>query len=287
MQKERTGRRLSAKVFRIVLKTIAFLLLFVILVFVLLLTPPVQRFLTARVQHYLENKLHTRVLIGRISFGLSGKIGLNDIFIADKTSDTLVSGGSIRAHLNYLKLFSNEVRVKDLELANVTAKIKRILPDTIYNFQFIVDAFTSESTKSPDTSSSAPMKLDIDVVSLKNINLTFTDAVTGSDMFAHIGEFAARIDTLDPYTQHFVVSSLVLRNSMARMKQVKPLLEPKPLEQHISEATAPSTMNVQLGTVDLEKVNIDYGNDVSALYAVADIGRFPAQWDPKLGIHVT
>ena len=244
MQKERTVGTLPAKIFRIVLKTIAFILLFVILVFVLLLTPPVQRLLTAKVQHYLENKLHTKVLIGRISFGLSGKIGLNDVFIADKTNDTLISGGSIRAHLNYMKLFSNEVRVKDLELDNITAKIKRVLPDTVYNFQFIVNAFTSESSKSPDTASSPPMKLDIAKVTLKNINLTYTDAVIGSDMFAHIGEFAARIDTLDPYTQHFVVPSFVLRNSVAKMKQVKPLVEPKPLEQHISEATTPSTMNV-------------------------------------------
>jgi hypothetical protein len=96
----------------------------VILLFVLLLTPPVQKLLTARVQHYLENKLHTKVVIGRISFGLSGKIGLNDIFIADKTNDTLVSGGSIRAHLNYLKLFSNEVRVKDLELRQCNGQNK-------------------------------------------------------------------------------------------------------------------------------------------------------------------
>ena len=273
MQQKRTATKLPARIFRIVLKTIAFLLLFVILVFILLLTPPAQRFLTTKVQHYLETKLHTKVLIGRISFGLSGKIGLNNIFIADKTSDTLVSGGSIRARLNYLKLFSNEVRVKDLEMENITAKIKRVLPDTLYNFQFIVDAFTSESTKAPDTASSPPMKLDIAKVSLKNINLTYTDAVSGSDMFAHVGEFAANIDTLDPYTQHFVVPSFVLRNSMARMKQVKPLVEPKPLEQHISEATTPSLMNLQLGSIVLEKVKIDYGNDVSALYTVADIGR--------------
>jgi uncharacterized protein involved in outer membrane biogenesis len=253
MQEKRTVTKLPARIFRIVLKAIAFLLLFVILVFLLLLTPPAQRFLTARVQHYLETKLHTKVLIGRISFGLSGKIGLNNIFIADKTSDTLVSGGSIRARLNYLKLFSNEVRVKDLEMENITAKIKRVLPDTLYNFQFIVDAFTSESTKSPDTASSPPMKLDIAKVSLKNINLTYTDAVSGSDIFAHVGEFAASIDTLDPYTQHFVVPSFVLRNSMVRMIQAKPLVEPKPLEQHISEATTPSLMNLQLVQLFLRK----------------------------------
>src|SRR5215470_11774161 len=148
MQKENKPRKTSVKIARIVLRTVLFILLFVLFIFILLLTPAVQKFLTVKVQHYLENKLHTKVLIGRISFGLSGKIGLNDVLIADKTNDTLVSGGSIRAHLNYLKLFSNEVRVKDLELDNVTAKIKRVLPDTVYNFQFIVNAFTSESSKS-------------------------------------------------------------------------------------------------------------------------------------------
>jgi hypothetical protein len=117
------------------------------------------------------------------------------------------------------------------------------------------------------------MKLDIAKVSLKNINLTYTDAVTGSDMFAHIGDLAARIDTLDPYRQHFVVPSFVLRNSIARIKQVKPLVEPKPLEQHINEATTPSSMNLQLGSIDLEKIKLDYGNDVSTFYTVADIGE--------------
>ena len=147
------------------------------------------------------------------------------------------------------------------------------MPDTLYNFQFIIDAFTSESTKSPDTASSPPMKLDIAKVSLKNINLTYTDAVSGSDMFAHVGEFAARIDTLDPYTQHFVIPSFVLRNSLARIRQTKPLLEPKPLEQRINEATTPPSMNLQLGSIVLEKIKIDYGNDVSALYTIADIGQ--------------
>src|ERR1044071_8828114 len=115
MPNDQTGRTLSTKIFRIVLKTIAFLLLFVVLVFILLLTPPVQRVLTTKVQHYLQNKLHTKVLIERISFGLSGKVGLRNVYIEDKTKDTLLAGGSIKGHLNFMRLFSNEVLLKDLE----------------------------------------------------------------------------------------------------------------------------------------------------------------------------
>lgn len=277
MQKEIKRRKTSVKVARIVLRTVLFILLFVFFIFILLLTPPVQKFLTVKVQHYLENKLHTKVLIGRISFGLSGKVGLKNVYIEDKTKDTLVSGGSIRGHLNFLRLLSNEVLVKDLEFQNITAKIKRVLPDTVFNFQFIVNAFTSEQTKKPDTAKTPPMKLSINDVALENVNITYKDVISGSDLFAHIGNFTATIDTLDPYTQHFTIPSFILRNSSVRIKQVKPLVEPKPLEQHIEQATQPSPMHLSLGAIDFSKIRFDYANDVSAVYATANIGELRTQ----------
>ena len=45
--------------------------------------------------------------------------------------------GGLYYSLNIIKLFSNEVQVKDLEFQNITAKIKRVLLDTVFNFQFI------------------------------------------------------------------------------------------------------------------------------------------------------
>src|SRR5258708_9593926 len=98
---EKNPRKYSIRIARIVLKTLLFILLFILVIFILLLTPPVQRFLTAKVQHYLENKLHTKVLIGRISFGLSGKVGLENIYIEDKTRDTLISDATIECSFNF------------------------------------------------------------------------------------------------------------------------------------------------------------------------------------------
>jgi len=209
MEKEQKRINYPRKIARIILKTVLFIFLFVVFVFLLILTPPVQRFLTSKVESYLQNKLKTKVEIGSISFGLSGKVGLENVYIEDRTKDTLVSGGTIKAHLNFLKLFSNEVEVKDLELQNITAKVKRVLPDTAFNFQFIMDAFMTEKSKAPDTAQSAPMKLDISDIALDNINLRYLDDVTGNDMFAHIGTLSATIDTLDPYTQHFDIPTVI------------------------------------------------------------------------------
>lgn len=211
--------------------------------------------------------------IGSISFGLSGNIDLKNVYIEDKTKDTLIAGGLIKAHLNYFKLFSNEVQVKDIELQNITAKVKRVLPDTVYNYQFVVDAFTAEQTKSPDTAQTAPLKLDISDIALDNVNLKYTDAITGNDMFAHIGNLSATIDTLDPYSQHFDIPTIIARNVTAKIKQVKPLVQPEPLSKDVADATTPSIMKLNLGTIDLSKINIDYGNDVSAFYTTLKLGQ--------------
>ncbi|HEV7621764.1 MAG TPA: hypothetical protein VGO09_08530, partial [Flavisolibacter sp.] len=272
MEKEQHHTNYLKKTGRIVLKTILFIILFILLIFFLIFTPPVQRFLTSKVQNYLENKLHTKVQIGSISFGLSGKINLENIYIQDQTRDTLISGGAIKAHLNLFKLFSHEVDVKDLELQNITTKIKRILPDTTFNFQFIVDAFTGKST-TPDTTASAPMKMDISDIALDNVNITYNDVITGNNLFAHVGSLSASIDSLDAATPKLYMPSLIVRNVQARIKQSKPLVEPKPLAADMAVALKPNPTKFFIGTVDLNKIAIQYDNDVSAMYTLANIGR--------------
>src|SRR5215213_1392712 len=119
MEKEKKPANYPRKIARIVLKSVLFIFLFIVFVFLILLTPPAQRFLTGKVENYLQKKLKTRVEIGSISFGLSGNVNLEDVYIEDRTKDTLFSGGDIKAHINFMKIFSNEIEIKDLELQNL------------------------------------------------------------------------------------------------------------------------------------------------------------------------
>ncbi|MGZ5286383.1 MAG: DUF748 domain-containing protein, partial [Flavisolibacter sp.] len=279
MDKEKKPVNYPRKIARILLKTILFLLLFVFVIFLLVLTPPVQRFMTTKVENFLENKLKTRVEVGRIAFGLSGDISLTDVYVEDLAKDTLLSGGTIRANLNLLKLISGEILVKDLELKDITAKIKRSLPDRVFNFQFIADAFTTPPAAN-DTTQSAPVKFAISDISLDNISLTYTDVVTGSDLYAHIGNMSATIDTLDPYTQHFDIPSIIARNVKATMKQVKPMFTPKTPQQDLKEALTPIAMKLSIGSIDLSKISVQYDNDVSAFYTSINIGQLKT--DEKL-----
>ncbi len=58
-----------------------------------------------------------------------------------------------------LKLLSSELRVSHLELDDVTMKIRRQLPDSVYNFQFIADAFSSPPETTTEKKSSGGFRL--------------------------------------------------------------------------------------------------------------------------------
>jgi autotransporter translocation and assembly factor TamB len=124
---------------RIVLKVILFLFLFIIVLFLLILTPPVQRFATSRVENFLEKKLQTKVDIGSISIGLPRNVQLKNIFIADRSGDTLIAGGLIKADIALFDLLSNKVSIKDIELKDITAKVKRTcrIPFSIFSLSLM------------------------------------------------------------------------------------------------------------------------------------------------------
>ena len=124
---------------RIVAKTILFIILFILVIFLLIQTGPVQNILRGKAVAYLQKKLKTKVEVGSVYVGLPKNIILENVYIEDRQKDTLLSGGKIEANLNLLKLiFQNQLEVRSIALDNITAKVKRQLPDTAFNFNSLL-----------------------------------------------------------------------------------------------------------------------------------------------------
>ena len=262
---------------RILMKIILFLLLFVFIIFLVALTPPAQQFATNKVESFLQKKLKTKVEIGSISVGLTGRVNLNNIYVEDQTKDTLILGGNIEANITIRKLFSNEVEVKDLSLDKITAKIKRVLPDTVFNFQFIADAFITEKAQDADTAQTAPLKLDVYHLNVTNSYFVYKDVITGNDMKLKVGDLSARIDTLDIYHSNFVVPSFDLSDVSILFNQTTPLVKPKSLSVDLDEAAEPLSMKLYFGTINLSRVKLDYNNQISSFYTNLNIGRLKTE----------
>ncbi len=253
--------------------------LLIMLIFLLILTPPVQSFIRKKATAYLREKLDTKVTIGRLFITLSGKIALDDIYIEDRQKDTLLSAGKLRVNMSFSKLlFDKEVDIKSILLNDATAKIKRQLPDTAFNFQFIIDAFSSGSPDSLKvTDTSASMAFAIHSVELNKLRFVYNDIVTGNDIETSLGHFDMKIEKFDIDKLHFVVPQVNINELTAKIIQLKPmvLIKPEVIDSTKLEkaGSASPVLQLDIKHVSLQKSAIDYRDSTGAVYAFANVGQ--------------
>jgi hypothetical protein len=264
------------KVMRLFAKVIIAILLLVILIFILVQTPPVQNFARKKIENFLEKKLKTEVSIGKLYIGFPNTVSLQNVYVEDRQKDTLLYGGKLAVDISLFKLISNELEINEIQFENIAAKVKRQLPDTTFNFQFIIDAFAPANAKTTTTESAA-MKMAIKSVLLNKVRVIYKDVITGNDMDIWINDLTTKIDVFDPATMTYNVPDIHVNGLRARVYQTKPLVTDKPLTEHMAEAAAPIMLNLKFKDIVLEDIDLDYRNDVSAVYYATRLGKLEVE----------
>lgn len=256
---------------------VACVLLLIVLVLILIQVPAVQQFAKNKAVSYLEKKIGTRVSIGRLDIAFPKQIVLKDVYFEDQHHDTLLAGKELRVDIAMFKLLNSVVDVNYLALNGIRANIYRVKPDTVFNFQYIVDAFASEQKTPPtpkDTTSSLTFHLN--KIEFNNILATFKDDETGNDVYFYLGKFHTTIDKFDLDHSIYSIPTINIANINARVYQYKPLIQ-NPADT-IGPAKSPAdnpsaAPQLSLGTVDLRNINFNYKNDISALLADLKLGN--------------
>src|SRR5688572_6820554 len=266
-------RNIWVKPARIAAKTILFIVLFILIILLLIQTGPVQSLVRVKAVTWLEKKLQTKVEVGRVYVNFPKNIVLENIYLEDRQQDTLLSGGRIEANLDLFDLiFNNELDIQSISLENITAKIKRQLPDTVFNFQFVVDAFTKKDTLAANPDDTSTYFISIPSVELNKIRIIYKDTVSGSDMEAWVDHLDTKIDKMDYEDMYFDIPKTNINGLIARIYQVKPLVKLEPETKDAIEAKQPSPLKLFFKELDLKNIQVDYRNDVSAFYSTVNLG---------------
>jgi translocation and assembly module TamB len=272
-QTPKIKRNIASRLLRIMLKTILFLLLFFIVLVLLIQTAPVQNFIRGKAVTWLQDKLKTRVEVGRIHIGFPKDVVLENIYIEDLSKDTLFSGGKIRGDISLFKLIKGNIELNDVWLDNITVKVKRELPDTTFNFQFIIDAFTSKEKTPEPVSKDTSNNFTIKAVNLNKVRLVYKDTITGNDAETMIGHFETKLSVFDLNKMRFDVPSFKVYGLTAKIYQSKPLVNTETESKDMADAKEPFPLQINVKEVSLEKINIDYRNDVSSFYSRLDLDK--------------
>lgn len=275
LKKEITKKKrpLGRKILRVLAWVVGSLIALILLILLLIQLPSVQNYGRKKIVTYLEHKLHTKVAIGKLSIGFPTTISLQKVFFEDQSKDTLLYGNEIAVNLKMFQLLRKNIVIKEIYLDGLVAKVKRLPPDSVFNFQFIVDAFASENKKNPEATDTAPLKMKIDQIVVNKSHIIYNDRFTGNDMNVTIGNLDAKIKTFDPSHLLFDVPSIKLDGLAGYFYQREPL--PSMPSGPPDEAADPNKFLQFLNKkIQLSNINLQFKNEPSQLAAQLKFADF-------------
>ena len=176
-------KSLGRRILRILGKALLWIFLLMVTLFLLLLTPPVQNFVTGKLTNFLENKLGTRVEVDRVFLQLNGQVAVDGLFLEDQHGDTLLSARKLRAGVNLWGLIrGSDPDISSVELEGGVIQVHRSQPDTVFNFQYIIDAFASAPDTSTNNDSSGGGAVKLGKILLSDMRLSYADHFTGDEV---------------------------------------------------------------------------------------------------------
>jgi hypothetical protein len=158
--------------------------------------PFVQTWLVAKVTNRLSKNLHTTVRIKHVNFSLFNKMVLEDALVEDTRNDTLLYAGQVKVNITDWWFFKDHADLHYIGLENATIKMQRT--DSVWNYQFLVDYFSSGKQKdSAETNGAKGLALDLKQLDMKNIHLLKKDQWRGEDMDLHLSAMNLGAETFD------------------------------------------------------------------------------------------
>lgn len=255
----------------------------ILLIFLLIKIPAVQNYLLTQVTAYLEKKIDTPFRIGRIDLDLPKLLVLEDVYIEDRTRDTLVAGEKLAVDINLLRLFNNVVEINRVDLIGITANVNRTLPDSAFNFAYIIDAFI-DPDRPPPPDSVAPMVINIDRINLERIRIGYHDEVLGLSTRLQLNELKTRIGKFDlSGDMHFAVPQLKVGGLSGHLDQWTSA--PAPADTSLYDLAADTgplpeearLPTIELGSIALADIDFTYRNRDMALDTRFEIGQLDAR----------
>lgn len=258
-----SAKHIGKVIAKVILGLLLFIIALVIIVIIALQFPRVQTFAAKKGADYLEGMLGTNVDIGGFTTDWRNSLVLKEVYIEDQKRDTLWYSGRLGVDMNILGLLRGNISISKIDLDDARLNL-HILPDSSSNFDFLMEAFATDTTAATTPADTTAMAIDLDVINLNNVRVSFKDEAGGNLIETHVGQFTTTMDELNLEEQQYLVNNVALKNTWINYIQTKlpPPSEPEPI-----------TFNFGLDKVDLENIRLRYQNRVAEQRIEVDLGK--------------
>ncbi len=153
-----------------------------------------------------------------------------------------------------MELIHNKIMLNKVEISNTSGKISRTLPDSAFNFNYIIEAFASADTTkvTPVDTTSTPWTFSIGDVELENVKVVYDDSVSKMKVKANVGLVDINTDDVDLDAMSFDLDDVEIDKTNISYTTDSLQLEITNLKSKISNLKYDST-NIE---ADIEELSV-------------------------------
>ena len=236
--------------------------------------PVGKRFIRDRAQSYLQDKLKTKISIGSLDYSLPEWIELKNVYVEDQHKDTLLYGEELRVDLHMFKLLRGNTDIEKILLHNISININRPATDSVFNYQFIINAFSGNNPSTANTDTSE-MKLTMRRLILDTVALNFKDQYAGNDFYAGIKKLDLKMEKFQPDRMIFQIKDIYANGVDYLMTTYKAQVISNNAVAIDTTENKSYPLFLTANKLELRNVNVLLDNKVSGMYyknKVAHIG---------------
>lgn len=197
----------------------------ILCLFIAIQTSLVQNWLVGIATKKLSAELGTEVSIKHVSISLFNKLNLEGALVRDKQKDTLLYAGTLKVRITDWFFLKDKVELKYIGLEDAVVKLQR--RDSVWNYQFIADYFSSPSPKKKKGS----IDLNLKKLDLKNITFLQNDEWRGERIFVKASSILLDADNINFNKKAFSINEIIINKpyfSLQQMDELRPdSLKPK------------------------------------------------------------
>ncbi|MFD2828171.1 translocation/assembly module TamB domain-containing protein [Leeuwenhoekiella polynyae] len=264
------SKRIFFKILRILGKTLAVILILLLLLVLFIRSPWGQGIIVDKAINYITNKTNTEVQIEKLFVTFDGNISLDGLYLEDTKGDTLVYSKHLEAEIPLWSIINGgAIGVDDVTWEGLKANVIRKDSVAGFNYQFLIDAFatTDTTTTNQVAADTTAFQLNLGDFTLKDFDLNYFDDVGGIQARLNLKELELNMRKTDLENMSFEVGDVYLSDTKVVYKQTKPL----PVSEDSSEVPMPK-FSVQ--NLRINQVTVDYTSVPDGIAAVAELGDF-------------
>lgn len=237
--------------------------------------PAVQQKITDYATSFVSDKTNTKVNIDKLYISFLGEAVIEGIYVEDQQNDTLLYSQSILVDVAWRPAISGNIIVKNFELEGLKANVYNTAQDSTFNYQFIIDAFASDSTNSTNdkttqsadsTKNNSGTTFKVKKLNISDINLSYKDAIIGLNTDLNLKELNVSLDEFDLDSLRFAIDEFNLSGVALNYSQKNAFPETEEKDEEPGRLPVISLKSFQLQDIEINYATLFDSTDINGVW---------------------